>query len=41
MPLSVVIVLWDMEMQSATIPLNSRGQGHLVTFAKDLLDGMF
>ena len=31
---SVVIVLCDMEMQSASIHLNSRGQGHIETLAK-------
>ena len=31
---SLAVVLFDMEMQSTSIPMNSRGQGHLVTLAK-------
>ena len=34
MHFSVACVLLDMEMQSVSIPMNSRRKGHLVTLAK-------
>ena len=37
----VAIVLCDVEMQSASIPLNRRGLGHSVAVAKGHLHGIF
>ena len=34
---SVAIMLFDMEMQSTSTPMNTRGQGHIVTLTKDHL----
>ena len=31
---SVTIIICDMEMQSTSTPVNAKGQGHLVTWAK-------
>ena len=38
---AAVVVLSDMEMQLTSIPMNSRGRGHLLTFIKGYLDGIF
>lgn len=38
---SVAIVLCDMNVQSASIPLNLRGQGHLMIFAKVHMSEIF
>ena len=38
---SIAIVLCDMNMQLTSNPLNSKGQGHLVTFAKGSLVGKY
>ena len=33
---SIGIMIYDMEMQSISIHMNAKGQGHLVTLAKDV-----
>ena len=38
---SVTIIICDMEMQSASTPMNAKGQGHLVTLAKGHLGWIF
>ena len=41
MHFSFNIMLCDIQMQLASIPFNSKGQGHLVTFAKGRFVGIF
>ena len=41
MQFSVTIIICTMEMQSASTPVNAKGQGHLVTLAKGHLGWIF